>query len=76
MADGNPNPAISDPTNLLDARDALDKLGEKIELLWLALHGVRSNGGEVTPKMIDPLIAFAGELRDLRGGIVARLAIA
>lgn len=49
--------------DLLDARDALDGLGEKLELLRLALSGLRAGGDAVTPRMIDPLLALTTEIQ-------------
>jgi hypothetical protein len=69
MADLNSTPATAATTDLLDARDALDDLGEKIEVLRLALQGMRSSGDMLTPRMIDPLLAHASEMRDLRSNI-------
>lgn len=59
--------ASSTTLHLLDARDALDVLGEKVELLRLALTGLRASPDAVTPRMIDPLIALAAELRAALG---------
>lgn len=56
-------PARSTTPDLLDARDARDAIDEKLAVLWLALTGLRASGDAVTPRMVDPLIALAAELR-------------
>lgn len=61
------------PRNLIDAVDALDDLGEKIELLRLALTGALVGGHEISPKMIEPLIGLAGELASAREAVRAHL---
>lgn len=66
-------PAVA--PDLLDARDSLDVLGEKIRLVHLALHGLRASGSAVTVEMIDPLIALTSEMQEAKNGIAARAAM-